>query len=108
MRLKIKRKKTKTSNLKGASSSVIMNEIANSNLLIPLQSDQSNITVSKISKQSKVTSDKSLEALLSERNLSIDQIVSDGACLFRAISFQMNGHQDQHLEYREEICQFMR
>lgn len=84
-----------------------MNEVTNSNLLITIQSDEPNITVAKVVKQSKVTSVKSLETLLSEKNLRIDPIISDGACLFRALSFQMNGHQDQHLKYREEICQFI-
>ena len=74
---------------------------------MPLQSKEPNITVHKIAKTSNVTTPKSLDTLISERNLKIDPIIGDGACLFRALSFQMNGNQDQHLEYRKDISQFI-
>ncbi|KAJ9082174.1 hypothetical protein DSO57_1006910 [Entomophthora muscae] len=34
-------------------------------------------------------------------------ILGDGNCLFRALSHQLAGHENLHLQIREEICNYM-
>ncbi|KAJ9082180.1 hypothetical protein DSO57_1006916 [Entomophthora muscae] len=34
-------------------------------------------------------------------------ILGDGNCLFRALSHQLEGHENLHLQIREEICNYL-
>lgn len=49
-----------------------------------------------------------LHKKLQSLGLKYRLIGSDGNCLFRALSDQLYGSPDFHLEVRREVCQFMR
>jgi OTU domain-containing protein 3 len=47
-------------------------------------------------------------AQLGKLGLELRDITGDGNCCFRALSDQMNGNENNHLEYRKRVCQYMR
>lgn len=51
---------------------------------------------------------KTLSAQLKDLGLKIKNIDSDGNCLFRAISHQMENTELNHLFYRKAACEYMR
>lgn len=68
------------------------------------------------SKEKKKTFDKKLyrenfydfeNLLKKDHNLSIYEVDPDGNCLFRSISHQLDGIEDNHIKYRTEIIQFI-
>ncbi|KAJ9082173.1 hypothetical protein DSO57_1006910 [Entomophthora muscae] len=44
---------------------------------------------------------------LAKHSMKRYAILGDGNCLFRALSHQLAGHENLHLQIREEICNYM-
>lgn len=51
--------------------------------------------------------DEKFSKLLSERGLTIKEMEEDGACLFRAISFQLYGDQEMHDMIRQQTMDYI-
>lgn len=51
--------------------------------------------------------DEKFSKLLAERGLMIKEMEEDGACLFRAISYQLYGDQDMHDIIRQQTCDYI-
>ena len=51
---------------------------------------------------------KSLSGQLKDLGLQIKNIDSDGNCLFRAISHQLENTESNHLFYRKAACEYMK
>lgn len=49
-----------------------------------------------------------LSAQLAKLGLDIREITGDGNCLFRALSDQIEGNENQHLVYRKLVCQYIK
>lgn len=45
---------------------------------------------------------------LNKLGLQLRDITGDGNCCFRALSDQLEGTEDQHLDYRKRVCQYIR
>jgi len=45
--------------------------------------------------------------MLKINNLYLKDIEGDGNCLFRSISDQIHGHQDNHFEYRKQAGNYI-
>ena len=48
-----------------------------------------------------------LKDILSAHDLEVNQIIADGNCLFRAISHQLHGHENNHNLIRKNTCDFI-
>jgi len=51
--------------------------------------------------------DVALRSQLSKLDLEMREITGDGNCLFRAISDQMTGRENNHKKFRKEACTFI-
>ncbi|RDD39250.1 OTU domain-containing protein 3 [Trichoplax sp. H2] len=51
--------------------------------------------------------ENSLKLQLSRIQLKIRQITGDGNCLFRALADQLEGHESNHINYRQQVVQYM-
>lgn len=51
--------------------------------------------------------DEKFSNLLSERGLIIKEMEEDGACLFRAISYQLYGDQEMHDNIRQQTMDYI-
>jgi len=50
-----------------------------------------------------------MRPVLRDQGLYIKEIVADGNCLFRSMSFfRERGNQDNHMKYRKEVIQYIR
>lgn len=47
-------------------------------------------------------------AQLARLGLELRDITGDGNCCFRALSDQMHGTEEHHIEYRKRVCQYMK
>ncbi|KAI3641367.1 hypothetical protein MIR68_000497 [Amoeboaphelidium protococcarum] len=48
-----------------------------------------------------------LESSLQKNGLRLQQIKGDGNCLFRALSDQLHGSEDRHVEFRQMVCDYI-
>ncbi|KAI3647429.1 hypothetical protein MP228_007650 [Amoeboaphelidium protococcarum] len=48
-----------------------------------------------------------LESSLQKNGLRLQQIKGDGNCLFRALSDQLHGSEDRHVEIRQMVCDYI-
>ena len=49
-----------------------------------------------------------LTAQLAPLGLTLREVPGDGNCMFRALSDQLHGATDRHLEFRADVVEFMK
>ena len=77
----------------------------------PKLKNQKKANYNKKESQSYLADDENFQKFsnqLAKIGLELRDITSDGNCCFRALSDQMSGNENLHLDYRKRVCQYMR